>query len=267
MLAEILSEHYTVIRLKKETDMNATTAVAEKRKENEVLQARVAQCLKAREPFKALMKGLEIAPGSTNEFMVTFPLFDAVAEAMEKGVAEAHALAAVGLTQHTAGVLASRHPTFMMTMRKARYSLEVYRDTHGVARSKGRPSTYTPVKAQFVVAALRKGLAVIDAAHEAGTTVHTILAWRRANKDFDKAVASAILERKPYTRRGARPPQCIDTFDQELAALIVDDVAKGRSIVDICKAEDMPAASTVYRWMKRHGEFAIAIEQAKRRRS
>lgn len=247
--------------------MSTVDEIQKLRKENEVLQARVAQCLKAGEGYRSVLDRMEIPKGSTNEFMVMFPVFDAAAERMAKGESERAAFLSVGLSINAMKAIAARHSALMMTVRKARHAGEVYRDAHGDQFKRGRPSTYTPVKGQLFVAAVRKGLAIIDAAKDIGVSSSAIILWRKQNVDFDRAVVTAIASRKTYNRRGIKPPQCVDTFDQELAALIVDDVAKGRSIVDICKAEDMPAASTVYRWMKRHGEFAIAIEQAKRRRS
>ncbi len=52
---------------------------------------------------------------------------------------------------------------------------------------------------------------------------------------------------------GGRPT----TYTKELAETICEEIAQGEGLKGICKADDMPAAWTVYRWlqMEKHKEF------------
>jgi len=52
-------------------------------------------------------------------------------------------------------------------------------------------------------------------------------------------------------------------FSEELAALICERMAHGRSLRSICQDEDMPANSTVFRWLARRPEFLKAYAAAR----
>ncbi|MHC2462104.1 terminase small subunit-like protein [Bradyrhizobium embrapense] len=51
-------------------------------------------------------------------------------------------------------------------------------------------------------------------------------------------------------------------YSLELAALICDRMAEGESLRTICKAEDMPARSTVFLWLAAHKEFSDLYARA-----
>lgn len=249
--------------------MNAIAEIQEIKRKNMELQAEFRKALQASGNYRATLRRFDISKGSTAEFMVAYPIFDDAAALMSKGKAEAAALAAVGLTEYVARAVMSRHSTLRGTMRKARSYGEAFRDDNPDSFTKpGRPSTYTPVKGQLVIAALRKGLAISDAAKEAEVALSTLAVWRRAVPEFNAAMGKALDKRgKVYTKRMPMPPHRRDSYDTFTARMIVEGVAKGRSIVDICKAVDMPSHATVYNWMKRHPDFASAVEKAKGERN
>jgi hypothetical protein len=45
-------------------------------------------------------------------------------------------------------------------------------------------------------------------------------------------------------------------YSEALAAEICERMAQGRSLKSICRDADMPANSTVFRWLARHADFA-----------
>ncbi|MBR1206601.1 MULTISPECIES: terminase small subunit protein [unclassified Bradyrhizobium] len=51
-------------------------------------------------------------------------------------------------------------------------------------------------------------------------------------------------------------------YSLELAAVICDRMAEGESLRTICKAEDMPARSTVFLWLAAHKEFSDLYARA-----
>jgi hypothetical protein len=52
-------------------------------------------------------------------------------------------------------------------------------------------------------------------------------------------------------------------YSDELAERICDSMVEGADLVTVCKAEDMPARSTVYRWMDERPEFKTRIARAR----
>ena len=246
-----------------------TAAIVEIRNKNKLIQEKFAATLKAGADYRAAMREHGVIKGGNMEFMCCYPLFDEAAARMAKGMGERPAFATVGLSVDTAKAIASRHSSLALVMRKARYEAETYRlDNPDMFKKPGRPSTYTPVKGQLVIAALREGLATSDAAKKAGVSLSALAGWRRAFPEFNAAMGQALDKRgKVYTKRMPMPPHRRDSYDTLTARMIVEGVAKGRSIVDICKAVDMPSHATVYNWMKRHPDFASAVEKAKGERN
>lgn len=45
-------------------------------------------------------------------------------------------------------------------------------------------------------------------------------------------------------------------YTRETADIICERIANGQSLRSICKADDMPAASTVFRWLSLHKDFS-----------
>ena len=52
-------------------------------------------------------------------------------------------------------------------------------------------------------------------------------------------------------------------YRQETADLICERIADGESLRDICKADEMPARSVVFRWLSIHREFADQYARAR----
>ena len=53
-------------------------------------------------------------------------------------------------------------------------------------------------------------------------------------------------------------------FTQELADRICEMLADGLKLAEICRHEDMPAASTIFRWLAMHPEFERHYGMARR---
>lgn len=52
-------------------------------------------------------------------------------------------------------------------------------------------------------------------------------------------------------------------YSQEIADLICERICDGKSLREICAADDMPARSTVFRWLSLHTEFSDQYARAK----
>ena len=63
----------------------------------------------------------------------------------------------------------------------------------------------------------------------------------------------------PVKRPGGRPT----TFSEEVAAEICAQLAEGNSLRSICRADDMPALSTVFRWLKVEEGFSDQYARAR----
>jgi len=53
------------------------------------------------------------------------------------------------------------------------------------------------------------------------------------------------------------------TYSEEIALAICEKVANGQGMREICRADDMPAMSTVFLWLKNHGDFQSFYTTAK----
>ncbi len=58
---------------------------------------------------------------------------------------------------------------------------------------------------------------------------------------------------------GGRPTD----YTKEIVSAICAELAQGKSLRTVCKADDMPAMSTVFTWLRDHKEFAEQYAQAK----
>lgn len=52
-------------------------------------------------------------------------------------------------------------------------------------------------------------------------------------------------------------------YSLEIAEEICARIAGGQSTVEVCRSEDMPDKSTVYRWLEKHSEFRDMYARAK----
>lgn len=69
----------------------------------------------------------------------------------------------------------------------------------------------------------------------------------------------ALLDKDPSRRPVGRPT----VFTQELADRLCEQWALGKSIRTICAAEDMPAISTVFKWLRDDEKFSEQYARAK----
>lgn len=53
------------------------------------------------------------------------------------------------------------------------------------------------------------------------------------------------------------------TYNQPAADEIIRDLSKGTPLAEICRREGLPAASTVYDWIREHQEFAVRFARAR----
>lgn len=60
-------------------------------------------------------------------------------------------------------------------------------------------------------------------------------------------------------KRTGRP----STYSEETAAAICELIADGQSLVEICKRDDMPVRSTVFKWLAQNQLFADMYAQAR----
>jgi hypothetical protein len=63
----------------------------------------------------------------------------------------------------------------------------------------------------------------------------------------------------PKKRIGAE-----ETYTQEIADKICEEIVAGKTMIQICQMKDMPSARTVRRWLRRHPEFERAHWQARK---
>lgn len=60
-------------------------------------------------------------------------------------------------------------------------------------------------------------------------------------------------------KRSGRP----SSFSQELADYICGELASGKSMRSLCRTEDMPAMSTIFKWLRENPEFSEQYARAK----
>ena len=61
----------------------------------------------------------------------------------------------------------------------------------------------------------------------------------------------------------AKPKKGEDGYTQELHDAILERLALGRSLLSICKDDDMPSHATVLRWRKKYPDLDEAIPRAR----
>ncbi len=59
-----------------------------------------------------------------------------------------------------------------------------------------------------------------------------------------------------------RPVGRPSIYSQELADLICHELALGKSMRNVCREEDMPAMSTIFKWLRENKEFTEQYAQA-----
>lgn len=84
---------------------------------------------------------------------------------------------------------------------------------------------------------------------------------KRVNSQSPESVPIKATEKRTSqsTAKGGRPT----SYTPEIAARICAELAEGKSMRTVCKAEDMPAMSTVFLWLRTHEEFSEQYTRAK----
>lgn len=83
------------------------------------------------------------------------------------------------------------------------------------------------------------------------------IGWMTTRSGFAEAMRAARAE---AGRRFVGGPS---TYCRETAEAIFERLCAGEAIVDICADDDMPARTTVYKWIRDHPEFARAVALAR----
>lgn len=75
--------------------------------------------------------------------------------------------------------------------------------------------------------------------------------------------ADKPAKRSSSAQKGKNPPGRPSSYTQELADHICAELACGLSMRTVCKADDMPDMTTVFRWLRTNEEFRQQYTQAK----
>lgn len=75
--------------------------------------------------------------------------------------------------------------------------------------------------------------------------------------------ADPALEAGPPAPHVPHPGGRLTIFTQELADLICERLAEGQSLRTVCRADDMPAMSSVFRWLRLDEKFSEQYARAK----
>lgn len=86
----------------------------------------------------------------------------------------------------------------------------------------------------------------------------------KGGKSKSASTSSGKAAKKPANQpRPKRPTGRPTTFTQDLADRICAELAEGKSMRTVCKADDMPAMSTVFKWLREHPSFSEQYTKAK----
>lgn len=88
------------------------------------------------------------------------------------------------------------------------------------------------------------------------------MAHRKA-QDAASAASTKPRTQKKGEPKAKKPTGRPSTYTPELADRICAELAGGNSMRTVCKAEDMPAMSTVFLWLRTHAAFSEQYAQAK----
>lgn len=79
--------------------------------------------------------------------------------------------------------------------------------------------------------------------------------------DFNRLLNSG--EQKNLVKKISNPVGRPSTYSKELAEKICEELAQGKSMRTVCKGDDMPAMSTVFKWLREIKEFSEQYARAK----
>ena len=70
-----------------------------------------------------------------------------------------------------------------------------------------------------------------------------------------------MADNEPKKRGRKTPPE--DGYNEEIHQTIIERLMQGRSLLSICRDEDVPSHATVLRWRKKYPDFDEAIPRAR----
>ncbi|WP_430421282.1 hypothetical protein [Phenylobacterium sp.] len=82
--------------------------------------------------------------------------------------------------------------------------------------------------------------------------------WRREQPEFDKGIREAMACWR-RTHAQARPPWRETLYSKAMRDRVIEHVAWGGSLASAAREAEMPALSTLYRWMRQRPDFARAV--------
>lgn len=248
---------------------------------NLAIKEKISEALKA---GYSLRMALEDVDMKLSDPRLQFMFEDAMKEAcadISAGMTMAEAFGKRGLAVGEAKTLGRRYSDFAFAIRVARARYEQVRGGPGWGEENnggipgvapniprtGRPSTYEPSRGNRICALIEAGEIVSEAARREFVTAATVLAWAKRFPDFGARYRAAIKSRskRSYQKRASHSPRQL--WGDELIDILLGEIAKGRSISDICTAEDMPSAQLVYKWARERADFAEEVEAARKRRN
>lgn len=123
-----------------------------------------------------------------------------------------------------------------------------------------RPRAWTAFDAAAgdrMILGLSKGIPMAQVLAAPGMpTAVAVKRWRRARPDFDGAIRTAQTAGR--VRRGRAGL----TYDDALAARIVEGLRCGESVLSLAGRSGLPPATTIYGWIERMPAFAAAVREA-----
>ncbi len=210
--------------------------------------------------------GLNDGPALMAAFI---PIWQDAMQAIAKGDTYDSAMASVLITTRMGRHLMKTFPLLADLYREAMREREAWRDMQkGLAGeerfklNRGRPSSYTHDKGIALIAMIETGVPLTYAAKRTGISFITIQRWRERHPEFATSLAHALTKVVDRRRKGEDRKPKADMFSEEVAAVVLGELAKGRTLYDICKAEDLPDSRTIKAWAKRHPDFAHKMERA-----
>lgn len=109
-----------------------------------------------------------------------------------------------------------------------------------------------------IAAEIEGGKSFRTACEIMGQSPATVHRWRfQRPDDFGALIAIALAARGPGPQ--GRPA----VYDDGIAERILDEIARGRAVHEICADPDMPGERTVMRWISENPEFAHAYDLAR----